>query len=57
MDHIQWFHLLVTILCFLQGVWWSRRGWANVIVKLIFWTFAVWGIIVALQDRGMIVQM
>ena len=50
------FHIFVTILCFFQAIIWTRNGWLNVIIKIAFWTGAIWGVLMCLKDFGFLVK-
>jgi len=52
----EWFHIFVTVICLFHGIWWSKSNYLNLLVKVVFYIAAVWGILVVLRDFGMVIK-
>jgi hypothetical protein len=57
MDSANLFHLLIAIYLLFHGIWWSKRNALNLIIKITFWGFGIWALLLSLNDFGFIIKM
>jgi hypothetical protein len=50
------FNIIATVLFFLLGIIWSKKGFANIIFKIILIAVSIIGIIVVLSQYGYIIK-
>ncbi len=50
------FVLTATIFSGLLGISWSKNGWANFVIKVLFIAMATWGAVIAGNMSGIIIS-
>jgi hypothetical protein len=48
------YHLASTIFLLVNGIWWGKNTPINLLIKTIFWSLGIWGVIICLIDFGLL---
>jgi hypothetical protein len=51
-----WFHLFALCIFTLNFMWWKTSNWLNLAIRILFFIGMVWGIIIVLNDMGIIIK-